>query len=234
MEHARACILLVEDDPAVLSSLQRRLTFEGYRIETARDGLEGLEKSSSGVDLIITDVMLPGLTGLELAERVRQVSRIPILMLTARDTVSDRVAGLERGADDYLVKPFATEELLARIRALLRRAESVASPVAAPGKPAELVYNDLRLIPGSREVFRGSHVISLSAREFDLLHYFLRNPRQVLTREQIFESVWGWEHPGDSNVIDVHVKSLRQKLEAEGHTRLLQTLRGVGYCLREG
>lgn len=225
MESQRACILLVEDDPSVLSSLQRRLTFEGYRVEAARTGLEGLEKVSPAIDLVVTDVMLPGLTGLELTEKIRQTSRVPILMLTARDAIADRVAGFERGADDYLVKPFATEELLARIRALLRRAEPTVSE--------DLVYQDLRLTPSTHEVFRGQNSIALSAREFDLLHYLIRHPRQVLTREQIFEAVWGSDHLGESNVIDVHIKTLRQKLEAQGEPRLIQTLRGVGYSLRE-
>lgn len=224
MENTRACILLVEDDPSVLSSLQRRLTFEGYRVEVARNGLESLEKCSPEIDLVVTDVMLPGMTGLELTEKIRQTSRVPILMLTARDAISDRVAGFERGADDYLVKPFATEELLARIRALLRRAEPVAQ---------EFCYKDLRMDPSTHEVFRGTVSIPLSAREFELLQYFMRHPRQVLNREQIFEAVWGSDHLGDSNVIDVHVKTLRQKLEAHGHCRLIQTLRGVGYSLRE-
>lgn len=222
-------ILLVEDDPSVRSSVRRRLVFEGYRVETAESGPEAVEKARAGPDLLILDVMLPGFSGLEVAEQVRRASLVPILMLTARDTVPDRVAGFETGADDYLVKPFAIEELLARIRALLRRARS-----SAAGAGASLAYADLRLDAGTREVFRGDTPISLSQREFDLLELFLRHPRQVLTRDQIFAAVWGSDYMGESNIIDVNVKSLRQKLEAATPTRLIQTVRGVGYALREG
>jgi two-component system response regulator MprA len=231
MAETRELILLVEDDPAVLSSVRRRLVFEGYRVETAESGPEAVEKAKIQPDIIILDVMLPGFDGLEVVERVRKVSAVPILMLTAKDTVPDRVAGFESGADDYLIKPFAIEELLARIRALLRRTRAA---VPSGGAGDVLAYGDLRLDPGTREVFRGSMPIPLSQREFDMLEYFLRNPRQVLTRDQIFAAVWGSDYMGESNIIDVNVKSLRQKLEMETLPRLIQTVRGVGYALREG
>lgn len=228
---AENLILLIEDDPAVLSSVRRRLVFEGYRVETAESGPQAMEKARLQPDVVILDVMLPGFDGLEVAERLRQTSEVPILMLTARDTVPDRVAGFASGADDYLVKPFAIEELLARIRALLRRTRKTA--VAGVGG-GPLQYADLRLDPETREVFRGSTPIELSQREFDMLEYFLRNPRRVLTRDQIFLAVWGSDYMGESNIIDVNVKTLRQKLEIGTMPRLIQTVRGVGYALREG
>ena len=233
MAETRERILLVEDDPAVLSSVRRRLVFEGFSVETAETGIEGVRQFQAvHPDLIILDVMLPGMNGLEVAERVRQDSPVPILMLTAKDTVPDRVAGLEAGADDYLVKPFAIEELLARIRALLRRTRNVAPAPADPGvRPLD--FEDLRLDPAGREVTRGSFRVALSQREFDLLEYFMRHPRQVLTRDQIFQHVWGSDYMGGSNIIDVNVKALREKMEGEGRPRLIQTVRGVGYTLRE-
>lgn len=232
MPEQRERILLVEDDPAVLSSVRRRLLFEGYRVETAETGPEGVRQA--GVvhpDLIILDVMLPGMNGLEVAEKVRQGSEIPILMLTARDTVPDRVAGFESGADDYLVKPFAIEELLARIRALLRRTRSATAPTDPAARPLE--FGDLHLDPSAREVTRGSVRVVLSQREFDLLEYFMRHPRQVLTRDQIFLAVWNSDYMGGSNIIDVNVKALREKMEVGELPRLIQTVRGVGYTLRE-
>ena len=230
MSESSALILLVEDDPSVRSSVRRRLVFEGYRVDTAESGPEAVERARSGPDLMILDIMLPGFDGLEVTEQVRRVSQVPILMLTARDTVPDRVAGFACGADDYLVKPFAIEELLARIRALLRRVR----PSPSGGGAGVMTYADLRLDPGTREVFRGEVPVALSQREFDMLELFLRNPRQVLTRDQIFAGVWGSDYMGESNIIDVNVKSLRQKLEAAAPTRLIQTVRGVGYALREG
>ena len=222
-------ILLVEDDPAVQSSVRRRLVFEGFSVDTAETGTEALQKVEDlQPGLIILDVMLPGLNGLEVAERVRQTRDTPILMLTARDTVPDRVAGLEAGADDYLVKPFAIEELLARVRALLRRTRPDQGPTARP-----LQFADVRVDPATREVFRGDRTIPLSMREFDLLEYFLRNPRQVLNRDQIFQGVWGSDYMGGSNIIDVNVKALREKLEVDNLPRVIQTVRGVGYALRE-
>ena len=220
---------MAEDDPAVLASVRRRLDFEGYEVVTAQDGPEALRRfPETAPDLVLLDVMLPGLDGLQVAERLREASDVPILMLTARDGVRDRVAGFERGADDYLVKPFAIEELLARIRALLRR---TAARREAPGEP--LRFEDLALNPATREVARGERRIELTPREFGVLEHLMRHPRQVLTREQVFEAVWGSDYLGGSNVIDVNVKALRDKLESQGETRLVQTVRGVGYCLRE-
>lgn len=221
-------ILFVEDDPAVHAAVRRRLLFEGYRVESAQTGDEAVERFNTvRPDLLVLDVTLPGMSGLEVAERIRSVSRTPIFMLTARDSVADRVAGLESGADDYLVKPFAIEELLARIRALLRR-------VGRNEQASVLRFSDLTMDTSTREVFRGPRSVALTAREFSLLEYFLRNPRQVLTREQIFTSVWGSDHMGESNIIDVNIKSLREKVESMDLPRLIHTVRGVGYSLREG
>jgi two-component system response regulator MprA len=226
---ARHRVLVVDDDPKILSLLRRGLTFEGYQVSTAEDGLGALTAArDEPPDLVVLDVMMPGLDGLEVCRRLRAGAEdVPILMLTARDTVPDRVAGLDAGADDYLVKPFAFDELLARVRALLRRS-----------RPDErdsgtLRFADVELNPASREAFRAGQPIALTAREFDLLELFLRNPRIVLTRETIFERVWGSDFLGETNVIDVHVKALRDKLEAGGRVRLIQTVRGVGYALRE-
>lgn len=219
--------MLVEDDPAVLSAVRRRLVFEGYRVETSVDGNEALQLLTEiSPNLIVVDVMLPGLDGFQLVEKIRARSNVPILMLTARSSIEDRVTGLERGADDYLVKPFAIEELLARLRALLRR---TASP-----QPDKLVFADLTLDPVTQEVSRNGKPINLTRREYQLLEHFMRHPRQVLTREAIFESVWGNEHMGESNIIDVNVRALREKLEADNGPRLIQTVRGFGYALREG
>ena len=225
----RARVLVVDDDPKILSLLRRGLSFEGYTVTTAEDGPGALTAArDEPPDLVVLDVMMPGLDGLEVCRRLRAGGEeIPILMLTARDTVPDRVAGLDAGADDYLVKPFAFDELLARVRALLRRTKSEErdSPT--------LRFADVELNPASREAFRGRRPIPLTAREFDLLEMFLRNPRIVLTRDTIFERVWGSDFLGETNVIDVHVKALRDKLEAGGGARLIQTVRGVGYALRE-
>jgi two-component system response regulator MprA len=227
----RARVLVVDDDPKILSLLRRGLSFEGYQVTTAEDGLAALTVArDEPPDLVVLDVMMPGLDGLEVCRRLRAgAEEVPILMLTARDTVPDRVAGLDAGADDYLVKPFAFDELLARVRALLRRA-----------RPEEresigvLRFADVELNPASREATRRGQAVGLTAREFDLLELFLRNPRIVLTRETIFERVWGSDFLGETNVIDVHVKALRDKLEAGGGGRVIQTVRGVGYALREG
>jgi len=220
-------ILLVEDEPAVSASIRRRLTFEGFTVEVATTGHQGLEQVRSlQPQLVILDVMLPGLNGFEVAERLRHESDVPILMLTARDSVQDRVTGLERGADDYLTKPFAIEELLARVRALLRRTQ-----------PREdnscMVVGHLSLDPLSREVTSGGQIVSLTPREFALLEHLMRHTRQVLRRDQIFEAVWGHDHLGESNVIDVYIRQLREKLESSGQPRLIHTVRGVGYVLRE-
>lgn len=224
---ARELILLVEDEPAVSASIRRRLTFEGFVVEVATTGTQGLEQVRTlQPQLVILDVMLPELSGFEVAEKLRHESDVPILMLTARDSVQDRVTGLERGADDYLTKPFAIEELLARVRALLRRTQPREDN-------SSIVVGHLTLDPLSREVTSGGLPVSLTPREFALLEHLMRHTRQVLRREQIFEAVWGHDHLGESNVIDVYVRQLREKLEASGQGRLIHTVRGVGYVLRE-
>jgi two-component system response regulator MprA len=224
-------ILVVEDDPSIGSMLRRGLTFEGFDITPATTGPAALEILRFRTpDLIILDVMLPGLDGFEVCRRIRAAGiDVPVLMLTAREEVSDRVAGLNAGADDYLVKPFAFEELVARIKALLRRAEGRTTETA----PAVLSFADLRLDTGSRMAYRGDRPIELTTREFDLLQLFLHNPNQVLSRDLIMERVWGDDFPGESNVLEVYISTLRRYLEAEGEPRLLQTIRGAGYALRE-
>ena len=220
-------ILVVDDDPNILKVIQRGLGFEGFRVQLAGSGEEALAVArDSDPDLIVLDLMLPGLDGLEVCRRLRRGLNTPILMLTARDQVRDKVAGLEAGADDYLAKPFEFDELLARVRALLRR--------AVPEGPEVLRFADLNLDTATREVLRDERLLQLTAREYELLEFFLRHPRQVLTRDLIFQRVWGYDFLGESNVIDVHVRALREKLEAGGEPRLIQTLRGAGYALREG
>jgi two-component system response regulator MprA len=219
-------LLLVDDDPRVLSAVGRRLGFEGFRVELASSGPEALDlAAATSPSLVILDVMLPEMDGLEVARRLRQLSDVPILMLTARDAVADRVAGLRSGADDYLVKPFAFEELLARIEALLRRTR--------PPAVETLAFADVVLDTRTHEVTRAGLPIDLTARGFALLDYFLRHPRQVLTREQIFRAIWDSDFLGASNVIDVNISYLRDRLESKGGPRLIQTVRGVGYALRE-
>ena len=223
MEH----ILVIEDDPAIRDLLRRGLAYENYKVTVANDGLSGLSSARDNPpDLVILDWMMPGLDGLEVCKRLRAASNLPILMLTAKDAVGDRVLGLETGADDYLTKPFAFPELLARVHALLRRA-------APSTKPEILRYSDLTLDTGTRLAKRGTRQFELTAKEYDLIEYFMRNPRQVLTREQILDRVWGYDFGGESNVLEVYIRYLRQKLEAENEARLLHTVRGVGYVLRE-
>jgi two-component system response regulator MprA len=210
--------------------LRRGLSLAGYEVRAAEDGEAALRMLyEDEPDVLVLDVMLPEPhDGLSIARRLRQSgSDVPIIMLTARDKVTDKVAGFESGADDYLAKPFAFEELLARVGALLRR--------RAPAKPEteQLTYADLVLDPATREAWRGGEPLDLTTREFDLLAFFLRHPRQVLTRQQIFRGVWGTDYLGNSNIIDANVSYLRDKLEAEGRPRLIQTVRGVGYSLRE-
>jgi two-component system response regulator MprA len=220
-------ILIIEDDQAILKLLQRGLAYEGYTVDTAVDGRMGLIAARDHTpDLVILDWMLPGMDGLEVCKRLRSASNVPILMLTAKDDVSDRVQGLDAGADDYLVKPFSFDELLARIRALLRRS-------TVSSKPESLRFADLTLDTGTRRAMRGSRAIDLTAKEYELLELFMRNPRQVLTREMIFDRVWNYDFGGESNIIEVYVRYLRQKTESEGEPRLLHTVRGVGYVLRE-
>jgi two-component system response regulator MprA len=220
-------ILVVDDERAVRDSLRRALELEGYEVDLAVDGPDGLERISDGQpDAVILDVLMPGLDGLEVSRRVRRSgNRVPVLMLTARDEVDDRVAGLDAGADDYVTKPFALDELLARVRALLRR--------SAPESADVLRFADVELDPGTREVRRGDDPIELTRTEFSLLELFLLNPRQVLTRSVIFERVWGYDFGFASNSLDVYIGYLRRKTEAGGKPRLIQTVRGVGYALRE-
>ena len=219
---------MVDDERAVRESLRRALELEGYEIALADDGLAALEalEESDEPDAMILDVLMPGLDGLEVARRVRRGgSRLPILMLTARVEVDDRVAGLDAGADDYVTKPFALEELLARVRALLRRSHEDGTD--------KLAFADLELDPGTREVRRNGEPIDLTRTEFSLLELFMRNPRQVLTRSIIFERVWGYDFGFGSNSLDVYIGYLRRKTEAGDKPRLIQTVRGVGYALRE-
>ena len=221
-------ILVVDDERAVRESLRRALELEGYDVGLASDGSEALEKleAEAQPDAVILDVLMPGTDGLEVSRTMRRSgSRVPVLMLTARAEVGDRVAGLDAGADDYLTKPFALEELLARLRALLRR--------TADGSGKALRFADLELDPGTREVTRGGEPIELTRTEFSLLELFMLNPRQVLTRSVIFERVWGYDFGYGSNSLDVYVGYLRRKTEAGGRPRLIHTVRGVGYALRE-
>ncbi|MEH3130161.1 MAG: response regulator transcription factor [Mycolicibacterium neoaurum] len=224
-------ILVVDDDRAVRESLRRSLSFNGYSVDLAQDGVEALEAiSSDRPDAVVLDVMMPRLDGLEVCRHLRSTGDdLPILVLTARDSVSERVAGLDAGADDYLPKPFALEELLARMRALLRRR---ATPEETVDNRA-LTFSDLSLDPVTREVTRGERSISLTRTEFSLLEMLIANPRRVLTRSRILEEVWGFDFPTSGNALEVYVGYLRRKTEAEGEPRLIHTVRGVGYVLRE-
>jgi two-component system response regulator MprA len=229
-------ILVVEDEPSISGFVRRGLHFEGYEVEVVANGGEALRRlRDAPPDLLVLDVMVPGVDGLEIARRVRaaeaaeQAPALPILMLTARDAIPDRVSGLRAGADDYLIKPFDFDELLARIEALLRRAPAPAEP----GGRASLRYADLTVDLGGRIVRRGQREVHLTAREFDLLVLFLRHPEQVLPRATIMNRIWGADFYGDSNVLEVFVGNLRRALESGGERRLLQTVRGVGYVLRD-
>lgn len=220
-------LLVIDDDNKILALLRRSLEFEGYQVSTAEDGEEGLALAmKTKPDLVILDLMLPNLDGYQVCEKLRNTyPKIPILMLTAKDEVKDRVKGLTLGADDYLIKPFALEELLARVKALLRRARGNQNVV--------LAYLDVSADTSTREAWRGKRELGLTAKEFDLLILFLRHPRQVLTREYLMEEIWGYDYSGESNVLEVYIGYLRQKLEAHGESRIIQTVRGVGYALRE-
>ncbi len=224
-------ILVVDDDRAVRESLRRSLSFNGYSVELAQDGREALDLiANDRPDALVLDVMMPRLDGLEVCRFLRSTGDdLPILVLTARDSVSERVAGLDAGADDYLPKPFALEELLARMRALLRRRTT---PDDGADSPA-LTFSDLSLDPVTREVTRGQRRISLTRTEFSLLEMLIANPRRVLTRSRILEEVWGFDFPTSGNALEVYVGYLRRKTEAEGEPRLIHTVRGVGYVLRE-
>jgi DNA-binding response OmpR family regulator len=222
-----AHIILVEDEVKLARFIELELVSEGYRVSVAHDGMTGLSLArESEPDLAILDWMLPGMTGVDLCRRLRSTGiKFPVILLTARDEVGDRVTGLDAGADDYLVKPFSIEELLARIRAHLRRTQETDTDI--------LQFEDLSLNRRTREVHRGQRSIELTAKEFDLLQYLMSNPRQVFTRDQILENIWGYDFMGDSNIIEVYVRYLRLKLEQDNEKRLIHTARGVGYSLRE-
>lgn len=224
MESAK--VLVIDDDQNITSFLKRALSYAGFVVDVANSGQTGLERALvNPPDLVILDVRMPGLDGLEVCRRLRAADAVPILMLTAKDEVADRVAGLEHGADDYLLKPFALEELIARLRALLRRRTTVPQQ--------RLRFADLAVDLGTHEVWRGPRAIDLTAKEYELLLAFLRQPRQVLSRDQLLDQVWGFDAGADTHVLEVYVRYLREKLEASGEPRLIHTLRGAGYVLRE-
>lgn len=224
---ARERILIIEDEARIAQFVERGLIYEGYRVNVARDGQTGLSVARDNPpDLVILDWMLPGLDGLEVCKRLRAASDVPILMLTARDDIKDRVAGLDAGADDYLIKPFSIDELMARVRALFRRS-------TPSSRPEVLRFADLSLDTGTHRAYRNDRAIDLTAKEYELLELFMRNSRQVLTRDVIFDRVWGYDFGGESNIIEVYVRYLRQKTELDEENRLIHTVRGVGYVLRE-
>jgi two-component system response regulator MprA len=217
-------ILVADDDPQIRDFLKRGLAFEGYTVDLAENGQQALDLAlASSPDLVILDVLMPGLDGLEVARRLRAGGEVPILLLTARGATTDKVAGLDAGADDYLVKPFALDELLARVRAHLRRQTA--------GSPAALHFADLEMNVSTHQVRRGSQSVELTAKEFELLAFFMNHPRQVLTREMIYDRVWGYDFGGESKIIEVYIRRLRAKLEAASPVPLLHTVRGVGYVL---
>lgn len=220
-------ILVVEDEAKLAQFIKMELEFENYEVTIASEGFAGLSSAREiQPDLILLDWMLPGISGPEICRRLRQTGdKVPIILLTAKDEVGDRVTGLDAGADDYVIKPFSIEELLARVRANLRRDQVEDTDL--------LQFNDLTLNRSTREVFRGQRSIELTAKEFDLLEYLIAHSRQVLTRDQILERVWGYDFMGDSNIIEVYIRYLRLKMEEQQETRLIQTVRGVGYVLRE-
>jgi two-component system OmpR family response regulator len=220
-------VLVVEEEEKLARFMELELKYEGYDVSVARDGLRGFTQAQEfPPDLIIVDGALPGMSGLELCRRLREMgSRIPIILITAKDDVEERVLGLDAGADDYIVKPFNSDEFFARIRVQLRRTHTTSDEV--------LQFADLRFNRSTREIQRGDRLIDLTAKEFELLDYLLSHARQVLTREQILERVWGYDFMGDSNIIEVYIRYLRLKLEAAGEPRLIQTVRGVGYVLRD-
>ncbi len=220
-------ILIVEDEEKLSKFLASELQYEGYDVSVCNDGMSGLSSAKDiNPDLVLLDWMLPNISGLEVCRRLRTTgNRVPVILLTAKDEISDRVAGLDAGADDYIVKPFSLEELLLRIRTHLRRTNEIDTD--------QIVFADLSLNRRTREIKRGDRLIELTATEYDLLEYLISHPRQVLTREQILERVWGYDFGGDSNIIEVYVRYLRLKLEANQETRLIQTVRGVGYVLKD-
>lgn len=220
-------ILIIEDDPSIGKMLRRSLLLEQYEVELATTGYDGLDAfNRDRPDLVILDLMLPGIDGIEVCRRMREVSNLPIFMITARSEIEDRVLGLDSGADDYAIKPFDIDEVLARVRALLRRIET-------QPPPQTLRFADLMMDISARSVRRGQREVELTAREFDILELFLRHPNQVLTRAQIYDDIWSYDFGGESNIIEVYVRYLRTKLEAGGEPRLIHTKRGAGYILRE-
>lgn len=225
----RSGILIIDDDEKIISMLRRGLAFEGYDVYSAPNGMEGLQMMlTADPDLVVLDVMMPQVDGFEVCRRIREGgSSVPILMLTAKDEVENRVKGLDLGADDYLVKPFALEELLARVRALLRRKESTPE-----GDAHRLVFEDIVLDYDSREVIRAGRRLELTAKEFELLYLFMQNPKRLLTRDLIMDKIWGYDYSGESNVLEVYIAMLRQKTEEQGEKRVIQTIRGAGYILR--
>lgn len=221
-----AKVLVIEDEERIRQFLQRGLNYDGYEVLVASDGDEGLKIAREDPpDMVLLDVMLPGMDGLEVCRRLRAGGDVPILMLTAKEAIEDRVAGLDAGADDYLVKPFSFDELLARIRALLRRAQ--------PTQPEVYRFGDLELDTGTRQGKRGDRIFDLTAKEYELLELFMRNPRRVMTRDIIYDRVWGYDFGGESNIIEVYVRYLRQKTEAGDAPRIIHTVRGIGYVMRE-
>ena len=224
---AKERILIIEDEARIAQFVERGLIYEGFHVKVASDGQAGLNTARDNPpDLVILDWMLPGLDGLEVCKRLRAAGDVAILMLTAKDDIRDRVAGLDAGADDYLVKPFSIDELIARVRALLRRTTTSAQPEV-------LRFADLALDTGTHRAYRNGRAIDLTAKEYDLLELFMRNPGQVLTRDVIFDRVWRYDFGGESNIIEVYVRYLRQKTEHDKESRLIYTMRGVGYVLRE-
>jgi len=226
----RETILVIDDDEKITTMLRRSLAFEGYAVTVANNGYDGLKKiMENEPNLIVLDIMMPQIDGLEVCRRVREAeSDVPILLLTAKDEVPDRVIGLDAGADDYLVKPFALEELLPRVRALLRRG----ADKKLEQETNQIAYADVIMDFDSREVIRSGSLIELTTKEFELLHLFLKNPKRVLSRDIIMEKIWGYDYSGESNVLEVYIASLRQKTEEYGGNRIIQTVRGAGYVLR--
>jgi len=225
-------ILLVEDEEKLARMVELELQYEGYEVAKASDGRTGLELAQSGeYDLVLLDIMLPALNGMEVLRRLRRDSLVPVIMLTARDTVMDKVSGLDAGADDYITKPFAIEELLARIRAALRnKAEGAAM---APGEAGRLTAGPLSMDVDRHEVEVDGHEVELTRREFDLLHYLLENKEKVVTREVLLDNVWGFDFVGETNTVDVYIRFLRSKIDEKFGVKLIHTVRGVGYVIRE-
>lgn len=220
-------VLIIEDEKEIVEFLKLELSHEGYEIDTALDGDRGLEKAlSNNYSLIILDISLPGISGIEVCRRIRKGSNIPIVMLTAKDSLVDKVIGLDSGANDYITKPFFIEELLARIRAVLRNA------APTPTDSKLLILGDITINSSSHDVLKGDNNINLSKKEFDLLEYLVKNRNIVLTRSQILEDVWGYEYEGETNVVDVYIKHLREKVDTPGTPKFIHTVRGVGYMAR--